>query len=101
RRPGSQASWDNGEIRARVASHVVNRRCLFLYYAGIGCDRAIISLSQRGWHLFLDQTRIGRRSRVFVRLVLLDQQRPLLSEPADFGGSHRDFHVREKWERAD
>src|SRR5262249_3006682 len=71
RRPGSQASWDDGEIRYRVVADVVDRRRLLLHPAGFGRDRAVIAVSERGRHLFLDETRVGRRSWVFVRLVLL------------------------------
>ena len=59
RRPGSQASWDDGEIRYRVVADVVDRRRLLLHPAGFGRDRAFIAVSERGWHLFLDETRVG------------------------------------------
>src|SRR5207248_9952833 len=36
RRPGSQAPWDNGEIRSRVVADVVDRRRLLLHPARIG-----------------------------------------------------------------
>src|ERR1043166_8726074 len=98
RRPGSEASWDHGEIRPRIVTDVVDRRALFLHSSGIGRNRVIVTFSEGGRHLFLDETRVRRRSRVFVRLVLLDQQRPLLSESANLGRSHRDIHLRAKWE---
>src|ERR1043166_2306890 len=59
RRPGSQASGDNGEIRCRVVADVANRRRLLLHPAGLGRDRAVIAVSERGRHLFLDEARIG------------------------------------------
>src|SRR5690349_21761229 len=63
---------------------------------------AVIELSSRfpkEAGFFLDETRVRRRSWVFVRLVLLDQQRPLLSEPPDFSGGDRDFYFRERRDR--
>src|SRR5437762_4242245 len=59
RRPGTQASCDNGEIRSRVVADVVDRRRLLLHPARIGRDRVVIAVSERGRHLFLDETRVG------------------------------------------
>src|SRR5262245_66929 len=64
-------------------------RDLLLRAAGTGGDGAFIALSERRRHLRLDETRAGGRAWVPLWLVLLDQQRPLLSEPADIGGGGR------------
>src|SRR5215510_3349446 len=67
---------------------------LLLRASGTGGDGAFIALSERRRHLRLDETRARRRSWVPVRMVLLDQQRSLLSEPAYFGVGGRNLYHR-------
>src|SRR5262249_50995299 len=78
------------------AGSVGGRRNLFLCAAGIGGDGAFIALSERRWHIRLDEARARRRPRIYVRVVLLDQQRSLLSEPAYFGGGGRNLRHRRR-----
>src|SRR5215470_9807243 len=98
---GSEASWDDGEIRPRIVADVADRRYLLLRPARSGRDRTVVAVSERRRNLFLDQARVRRRARVFVRLVLLDQQRALLPEPVDLRGGDRDLRLRQRREWAE
>src|SRR5207248_11798417 len=96
KRSRSQVSSDDDVIWPEVVADGAGRPRILLYSTGICHDGAVIAVSQRRRYLLLDETRVGRRSWVLVRLVLLDQQRPLLPEPADFGRGHRDVCLREE-----
>src|SRR5215510_11478155 len=67
---------------------------LLLRAARAGRDGALIALSERRRDLRLDEARARRRSWILVWMVLLDQQRSLLSEPAYFGGGGRNLRHR-------
>ena len=65
---------------------------------------AVIELSSRfpdeGGIYAVDQARVRREARLPVRLVLLDQQRPVLSQPADLDRGDRDVRDRQGRQRA-
>ena len=56
-------------------------------------------LSRRGRHLRLDQARLRRGARFPVRLVLLGQQHPVLSQPADVHRGGGDLRHRTRADR--
>src|SRR5262249_19684138 len=89
---GIATSGNGGDRRTGYADTMGIGRDLLFRAARSGGDRIVFALSGFRRHLRLDQARARRRAWLFVWLVLLDQQRALLSEPALLRGRDCDLH---------